>query len=105
MKWLNEAINVRNDKEHVQKSGAYEFNRAICNIKLAAERPDQRALDEEIGHDLEVVGTTASRYRDIAKRNPDVQRWLSQAQRGERGSVLSSILIGLVDGHESTTLN
>jgi len=104
VKWLNKAIEVRNAEENVQKCGAYEFNRVICNIKLAAERIDGRVLDEQIKKDLEVLGTTTSRFKDIARHNSDVQRWLTQAQHGESGPLLGSILVDLVASSEATAV-
>jgi hypothetical protein len=77
--------------------GAYEFNRAICNIKLATSRPERRTLDQQIKKDLEAVCVTTSRFADIARLDPEVQKWLGRARQGELGFALSPGLTDLID--------
>jgi hypothetical protein len=69
------AIRIRGDE---MKSGAYEFNRAFCNIKLDPGQQDWPAserLEKQIRMDLDVA-RQFERWKDITDKDVDVQTWL-----------------------------
>jgi hypothetical protein len=76
---LDKAIEIRGNET---RSGAYEFNRAICLIHLAARLTDQnlsQATNEKIRRDLETANRFP-RFSEIAKKDATVQHWL-QSQK------------------------
>jgi hypothetical protein len=71
---LDTAVKIRGTET---RSGAYEFNRALCNIKLAAEQPDgstSQKLEQQIRRDLETA-RKFSRFEDMIDKDPTVQKW------------------------------
>jgi hypothetical protein len=80
VEWLTKAIDSRNPE---RMSGAYEFNRAFCNIKLLAEKQDEaekRASEEQISNDLDSARKFRKWNNIINHDNMDdtatVQNWL-----------------------------
>ena len=72
---LDKAIKLRSP---TTRSGAYEFNRALCNIKIAEAMPPgsaSRELDQKIRKDLEAA-KNFSRFNDVIDHDPAVQGWL-----------------------------
>jgi hypothetical protein len=72
---LSTAIRIRGDEV---KSGAYEFNRAFCNIKLdpgQQDWPASQRLEKQIRMDLDVA-RQFERWKDLIEENRDVQKWL-----------------------------
>jgi hypothetical protein len=78
LQYLNTAIELRGGET---RSGAYEFNRAICNIRLSYEKEASQfgssTLSEQIRKDLEVAGRFP-RFAQIIKADSEIQDWLNQ---------------------------
>jgi tetratricopeptide (TPR) repeat protein len=66
---FGEAIDIRGPEA---RSGAYEFNRALCYIKL--DSPTTPKWTNQIKDDLEMA-SRCSRFRDIIDANQDIKRW------------------------------
>jgi tetratricopeptide (TPR) repeat protein len=66
---FNDAINLRGSEA---RSGAYEFNRAYCYIKL--EDLDDPKFSRQIEKDLDAA-SKYSRFRDITEACLDVKKW------------------------------
>ena len=74
---LDTAIKIRGPET---RSGAYEFNRAFCNIQLAAKQLDgtgSRTLKEQIRSDLKTA-RNFQRFKDIIDKDSTVQEWLEK---------------------------
>jgi hypothetical protein len=74
---LDVAIEMRGQET---RSGAYEFNRAICNIHLVDRLQDKASKPyryQQIKKDLDAAEKFA-RFRDIIKNDATIQKWLSQ---------------------------
>jgi hypothetical protein len=70
---LDTAITIRGPET---RSGAYEFNRAFCNIKLLPELgPANRTVEAQIRRDLNTA-RQFPRFNDIIDNDPTVQEWL-----------------------------
>jgi hypothetical protein len=75
--WLDKAIGLLSP---ATRSGAYEFNRAICNIRILEEMPAgsaRRELEEKIRKDLEAA-RRFSRFNDVIKGDATIQAWLQK---------------------------
>jgi hypothetical protein len=83
LKYLNKAIEIRGPEA---RSGAYEFNRAICNINLTdklADKESQRIRYEQIKKDLETAATF-ERFKDIIENDSNIQAYLRRAYLVEK---------------------
>ena len=77
--YLDKAIEIRGPET---RSGAYEFNRAFCNIKLVASQPDRLtnlSTLARIRSDLEVAKKFA-RFAEIIATNSTVREWMSKSE-------------------------
>jgi len=80
-KFLDTAIRLRGPES---RSGAQEFNRAFCNIKLWEEQTQgdvRQELEKQINDDLDTAGMFP-RYKKIIDTNPTVQDWLRKQKPG-----------------------
>ncbi len=66
------------------RSGAYEFNRAVCKIHLSAKHPD-KAWEAEILSDLDAA-KRFPKFAEVIKTHPTVQNWLQQIGSDQAGS-------------------
>jgi tetratricopeptide (TPR) repeat protein len=66
---FGEAIEMRGPEA---RSGAYEFNRALCYIKM--DSPTISKLTKQIKDDLETA-SKCSRFREIIDANQDIKKW------------------------------
>ena len=66
------------------RSGAYEFNRAICRIHLSAKHP-HKAWDAQISSDLDAA-KRAPKFAEIIETDSTVQNWLQQARSDQAAS-------------------
>ena len=66
---FDEAIEIRGLEA---RSGAYEFNRALCYIKL--DSPTAPKLTKQIKDDLEKA-SKCPRFRDIIDENQEIKKW------------------------------
>ena len=78
LRYLNMAIELRGPET---RSGAYEFNRAICNIQLFYKKESSQftniTLGEQIRKDLGVAGRFP-RFAEIIRASSEIQGWLNQ---------------------------
>ena len=79
--FLDEAIAGRGKNV---RSGAYEFNRAICKIQLSAKHP-HKTWDDQIRSDLDAA-KRFPKFAEIIKTNSTVQNWLRQTGLDQAGS-------------------
>jgi hypothetical protein len=77
---LDKAIAARGENA---RSGAYEFNRAVCKIHLSAKHPP-KTWDAQILSDLDAAKRFA-KFAEIIKTNSTVQNWLRQTKLDQAG--------------------
>jgi hypothetical protein len=75
LRYLNKAIAVRGDNV---RSGAYEFNRAICRINLVAMNPTKE-WDTEIRRDIDAA-RRFPKFAGIINDNRTIQDWLQKTE-------------------------
>jgi tetratricopeptide (TPR) repeat protein len=83
LKCLNKAIEIRGPET---RSGAYEFNRAICNIQLSdrlLDKVSEQIRYQQIKKDLDTA-VTFPRFKDIIENDSTIQAWLRQTDLLER---------------------
>jgi hypothetical protein len=69
LRCFNDAVKFRGPEA---RSGAYEFNRAYCSIKM--DSPTNPRFTKQIKNDLELAGKFP-RFRAIINKDPDVRQW------------------------------
>jgi hypothetical protein len=78
--FLDEAIAGRGK---IGRSGAYEFNRALCKIHVSAKHPN-KAWDSDLLSDLDTA-KRFPKFAEIIRIDPTVQDWLRRTGSDEAG--------------------